>query len=224
MKKAVLLFFVMITQITIAQNSKNVGQFNSVNVYDHISVNLIFDQSSSNTLEIKGSGADNVQVINKNGVLKIKMNLVNSFQGDDIQVDLHYNNLTQISVGEGATIKNSEPLKSTFLDIHSKTGGTIKLAIDTEKLNIKAGAGAIVRLTGFAKIQDIVSNSGANVDNAKLLTEQTTVTVNAGGIATVNATEIVDAKTRAGGNITIHGNPTTINEKVVAGGNIKKVK
>jgi len=47
--------------------------------------------------------------------------------------------------------------------------------------------------------------------------------VNAGGVAEVRATELVEAKVRAGGEIRVHGNPKTINEKNVLGGVIKKV-
>ena len=50
------------------------------------------------------------------------------------------------------------------------------------------------------------------------------MTVNAGGKASVNASDLVDAKTRAGGNIYIYGDPKVINQKNVAGGVIKKVK
>ena len=56
------------------------------------------------------------------------------------------------------------------------------------------------------------------------ITQQTTVTVNAGGLANVYATDLVDAKTRAGGTITIFGKPKQINEKTVAGGNIVQAK
>lgn len=38
--------------------------------------------------------------------------------------------------------------------------------------------------------------------------------------AEVSATESVDAKTRAGGNITVYGNPADKKTKKIAGGNI----
>ena len=57
-----------------------------------------------------------------------------------------------------------------------------------------------------------------------LITKQTTITGNAGGEADVYATDLVDAKVRAGGTILIYGKPKQINQKVVAGGSIEQVK
>ena len=93
-----------------------------------------------------------------------------------------------------------------------------------DKLTVRCGAGSIVTVKGTVKNQDVLSNSGAKYDGEYCITQKTTVTVNAGGIANVNATDLVDAKTRAGGTITIFGKPKQINQKKVAGGNIIQAK
>ncbi len=49
------------------------------------------------------------------------------------------------------------------------------------------------------------------------------VTVNAGGNK-FYATDLVDAKTRAGGEIKIYGKPKQINEKKIAGGTIEQAE
>jgi hypothetical protein len=48
--------------------------------------------------------------------------------------------------------------------------------------------------------------------------------VNAGGDASIHATDYVDAKVRAGGSILIYGKPKEINQKSVLGGIIKEAK
>lgn len=220
--KFALIITFLATTFAFAQGSKDVGTFNKLSVYDQIQVTLIHS-TDSNKIELKGEGSDKVNVINKNGQLKIKMNFANSFQGEDVKATLYYNKLDEINVGEGATVSTKENINATKLDINAKTGSTIKLAVDVDRLNIKAGAGSVVRISGNANVQDIVSNSGAEVKNSQLITNQTSVTVNAGGNASVNATKLVEAKTRAGGNISIYGNPEEVIEKTVAGGSIKKV-
>ncbi|MHC5201103.1 GIN domain-containing protein [Myroides sp. LJL119] len=215
---------VLLTSLGFAQNTKDVGTFNRVSVYDQIILTLEESDDPSNTIVISGNKADQVNVINKNGHVKIKMNLANSYQGDQIKITLYHHGVDHILAAEGAVVKSKQPLTATALDLQAKTGGLISLDIQTQRVNINSGAGAVVKLTGSATVQDIVSNSGAEVQNKNLVTSQTTVTVNAGGIASVNASELVDAKTRAGGNIYIYGDPKVINQKNVAGGVIKKVK
>ena len=67
-------------------------------------------------------------------------------------------------------------------------------------------------------------NSGGIYEGKNVQSSLTTVTANAGGKANVYATNFVDAKVRAGGDIIIHGKPKEIKQKVVAGGNITEAK
>ncbi|MDM1397011.1 DUF2807 domain-containing protein [Myroides odoratimimus] len=221
MKKIVLFIAVMASTISFAQKTKSIGDFSKVNVFDQISVTLVPGEEGK--IEIEGDKEDYVNVVNKNGALKIKMNFVNSFQGDDIKVKLYYNKLSEVVAGEGATIKGETPIKATTLTINAKTGGMINLNIDVDKAIVKSSAGSVITLEGKANVQDVLNSSGAKVKSQNLETNQTIVTVNAGGVAEVRATELVEAKVRAGGEIRVHGNPKTINEKNVLGGVIKKV-
>ena len=50
--------------------------------------------------------------------------------------------------------------------------------------------------------------------------ETVTITANAGGFAEVNASKILNATTRAGGNIDVYGSPKDRNTKNVLGGKI----
>lgn len=221
MKNLALLLALIVSPFVFAQKSSALGDFNKMSVFDQIQLTLV--PSDTQKIEIEGENVDNVNVVNKNGALKIKMNFVKSLQGEGVKVTLFYKNLTEILADEGATIKAKDPIKATKLDVTAKNGAVITAEIDTERVDVKAGSGSIVKLSGKANVQDIVSNSGAEIRNKKLLTNQTTVTVNAGGSADVNATELVDAKTRAGGRITIYGNPKNVSEKNVLGGTVKKV-
>lgn len=222
MKKIIILLTIGIIQLGFSQSKKEieVGDFSKLSVYDKIEVTLV--SSDNNKVEITGNDIDNVSVVNKNGSLKIKMNLVNSFQGDNVKATLYYKKLDQITAESGSSIKGSDRIKAVSLDVNAKNGSTINLIVDSERLNVKAGSGSIAQISGKASVQDVLSNSGAKVQNKDLLSNQTDVTVNAGGQAEVNAAELVNAKTRAGGEIIIYGSPKKINEKSIAGGIIKQ--
>ena len=67
-------------------------------------------------------------------------------------------------------------------------------------------------------------NTGGVFKGKDCVTEQTKVTVSAGGSANVNATEIVKASVKAGGSIMIYGNPKLADTKKVFGGSIEIIK
>ena len=80
-------------------------------------------------------------------------------------------------------------------------------------------------LVNFHFVEASIRISSTLYDEAKkLITSQTYITTNAGGDADIFATDIVDAKVRGGGVITIHGKPKQINQKTVAGGRIEEAK
>ena len=221
MKKLVF-SLLLISSITFAQETKNVGDFSKVTSFDRIDVFLI--PSDENKVQLDGKEAHEVELINKNGELKIRMPLTKLLDGDNISVTVYFNNLTAVEANEGSRIACGDKIKATSFDIRAKEGSEVKLILDVEKLNVRIANGSKVSLEGNAKIQDILVNSGGIYEAATLETEQTTITGNAGGEADVFATQLVDAKVRAGGDITIYGKPKKIYSKVVAGGNIREAK
>jgi hypothetical protein len=218
MNKLVIIAFVFLSQITNAQVTRNLGDFDEVKVFDKINVKLI--EASENKIVVTGARADEVETVNKNGELKIRMPFPQLLSGDDIIVKLYFKNLESIAVSEGSYVSSETDFKQTSLDLNAKSGGEIKLEIDVDKVNIKANAGGIVTLSGKAKNQDVVITSGGILNAKDLETSQTTISVAAGGKSEIHASTLVDAKVRAGGSIFIYGKPKQINKEVFIGGTI----
>ena len=221
MKKLVFSLLV-VSSMAFGQIEKKVGDFTKVTSFDRIDVMLI--PGNENIVQLDGKEAEEVELINKNGELKIRMPLTKLLDGDNISVTVYYKNLTAVEANEGSRIACGDKIKATSFDIIAKEGSEVKLILDVDKLNVRTANGSKVSIEGSAKNQDILVNSGGIYEAEKLKTQQTVIACNAGGEAYVFATELVDAKVRAGGNITIYGKPKQINQKVVAGGTIKEAK
>ena len=214
MKKIIFGFFVVLSQVAYSQISKNFGDFNSVKAYDRINVTLV--KSSENRVEIKG---DDVEIVNKNGELKIRMIPTKIMQGDKVFVTVYYEDIDEIQASQGSKI-SSEDLESKKLSITSNEGSVLNLYVDTHLLNVKANSGGIINISGTAETQDVLVNSGASYNGEDLKSEVTSVTANAGGTAVIYASKTINATTRAGGNINVYGSPKNRNTKNVIGGRI----
>ena len=221
MKKLVY-FLLFISSISFSQTEKEVGDFNKVTSFDQIDVILI--PSSENKVIVDGSGSNEVELVNKNGELKIRLPLTKLLSGDNISATVYYKNIDAVEANEGSRISGEATFNSTAFDIITKEGSEIKIKIATERVTVKVSNGSKVQLEGKATNQDVLINSGGIYEAEKLITSQTIITANAGGEATVYATDFVDAKVRAGGDITIYGKPKQINQKIVAGGRIEEAK
>jgi hypothetical protein len=207
----------------IAQTEKNVGDFTKVTAFDKIDVNLV--ASTENKVILTGANSQDVELINKKGELKIRMPFSKTMQGDDVSVIVYYKNLEAVEANEGSRISSQDKISVINFDIICKEGSEIKLTdLQADRLQVRVTQGSKVTINGTVKNQDILSNSGGEYEGNKCITEQTVVTVNAGGKAEVYATDLVEAKTRAGGEIKIYGKPKQINEKKIAGGTIEQAK
>ena len=218
------LYFILLIISTAAfsQIEKEVGDFYKVTAFDQIDVLLI--ASDENKVILNGNGAEDVELINKNGELKIRMPLIKLLSGDNISATVYFKELTAVEANEKSRIASEATFEATGFDIVAKEGSEIKIKLLVDRLTAKITNGSKVNVEGNATTQDILINSGGVYEAEKLLTNQTYITANAGGEAAIYATDIVDAKVRAGGVITIYGKPKQINQNIVAGGRIEEAK
>ncbi len=205
------------------QNSieKNPGDFDQVKVYDLINVTLI--KSDKTNVVISGDNMNDVSIENNDGVLKIKMDLEEKFDGNKTNVTLYYKDIDVIDVNEGAYVSSEETFTKYKMELRAQEGGFIKVNIMVTEVDIKAVTGGEIQTNGTATRQDVSINTGGMYKGENLLTESTKVSIRAGGNAYVNASHLVDAKIRAGGDIFIYGNPKQVNESKVLGGQIKRM-
>jgi hypothetical protein len=218
------LYFILLIISTAAfsQIEKEVGDFYKVTAFDQIDVLLI--ASDENKVILNGNGVEDVELINKNGELKIRMPLIKLLSGDNISATVYFKELTAVEANEKSRIASEATFEATGFDIVAKEGSEIKIKLLVDRLTAKITNGSKVNVEGNATTQDILINSGGVYEAEKLLTNQTYITANAGGEAAIYATDIVDAKVRAGGVITIYGKPKQINQNIVAGGRIEEAK
>lgn len=223
MKKILFVLALIIGFSVDAQDSveKTIGEFSSVKVYDLINLKMI--KSKENKVVISGKNRKDVEVVNKNGKLKIRMNLEESYDGNDTVVVLYYTSVDVIDANEGAKVIVKEPIEQYEIDLKTQEGAEITAEINTTQANFRAVTGGIINVKGSSKNQDISIYTGGVFNGKEFITENTEVGVNAAGEAYINATDFAEVKIKAGGEVYIYGNPKQVEESSVLGGKIKRM-
>ena len=223
MKKTILVLTVLMASLGFAQNSheKTIGDFKELKVYDLIEVELV--RSDENKAIITGKNTQDVVINNKNGILKIKMNIGKIFNGSDTKVTLYYKSLDVIDANEGAKIYSTDVIKQFEINLKVQEGASIQIPLQVSYTNAKAVSGGSIKTKGVSKSQKIALLTGGLYQGEELETTTTEVSINAAGEAHVKASKLVDAKIRAGGDVYVYGHPETINENTALGGRIKKM-
>ena len=215
MKKLLMLAAIAVFQFSTAQITRDVGEFSSLKVYDKITVTL--HHSGENKVESNNS---DVEIVNKNGDLKIRMIPTKVMQGDQVQVKIYYDQLCDIQASQGSSISSDSDFDCTAISLVSNEGSRINLMLNTQKLDAKLNSGGMIEVSGISTEQDIIVNSGGKFSGKDLDSEKVKVASNAGGNASVNVSESVTATTRAGGVIDVYGDPGERNIKNIIGGKV----
>ena len=124
MKHIVIIFLLgTFTFLGQSQIDRDLGEFSKVAVYDGINLELV--KSEENKVEITGKNTNFVVVKNKNGDLKIRLNLERRFSGDKTKVTLFYKTLYNIISHEGSNVFSKDTMKQADLNLKANTGSTV---------------------------------------------------------------------------------------------------
>jgi len=221
MKNILATFTFLITTMVFSQSeiTKTIGEFSELKVYDLLEVELI--KSNKNEVVISGRNKNDVVIVNKNGKLKIRMKLEESYDGNNTNVKLYYTNVDVIDVNEGAKIRSNDKIKQYEIELRAQEGGEINLELKVTTATIKSVTGGIIHASGKSQSQDVTIGTGGVYKGKDLKTESTEIAIRAGGEADVNATDILDIKIRAGGDVYVYGDPKKVNKSKALGGRIK---
>lgn len=220
MKKLFFLFF-LISVTTLAQKPKEVSisPFNGVKVYSGIHVKLI--PSDTNKMVIFGDNIETVVFTLKKDVLKIRHSIDQLLNPSTTYAELYFTeDLDALHTYQGSTLESTAEINTTSIILKVHEGSRQTLNITSEKIDSRVKSGGFLNISGKATSHRLSILGGGICEGEKLLTEQTTVKVTAGGVAYLHASELLEATVSVGGTVRIHGKPTKLIRKKVIGGTI----
>ena len=225
MKQVLILMFLFGCILVTGQDSKvthKLESFKELKGFDGLSINLI--KSTENKAIISGENTNSVAIVNVEGVLKIRMQIGKIFSGYKTFVDLYYSDkILVIDVNEDARIVSKEIIKQEVLELKAQEGGELIVNAEVEQMLIKSVSGGVIKTTGSSNLQDVQINTGGIYEGKNFSTNFSTINVNAGSRAEINAKDYVKATVKAGGEVLVYGNPKKLEEKTVFGGTIKRM-
>ncbi|PHN95474.1 hypothetical protein CSC80_09150 [Maribacter sp. 6B07] len=218
-----LLFFTMLfcTTLLVAQNNAVIPleNFTELQVYDRISVTLV--KGEENKIEIPLEHKKDLSITENDARLRLKMCSGESVLNSTLSLKLYYTEaLSIIDANKNSRIISTGLVIGTDLAIEAQDASTITLNIAYNNVSAKSTSGSEIKLSGTSTNQEVMINTGGKLFNKGLKTKNSTVIVLSGGSAEVYASEAVIAKVKAGGSITVYGNPKSVDKDDTFGGKI----
>ena len=219
MKHLYIILFTVCTQLfSQTGTTKTLGEFSELKVYDLINTELI--KASENKIVVSGANSENISIAQKNGTLRIRMNLKHKFNGAETQVKIYYTGIDIIDANEGSFIFSKETIKQYEILLKAQEGSKIAVNTDTKRLVVKSITGSIITTKGKSENQEITIRTGGVYKGANNTVENTDLSITAGGEAAVRTLNVLDIKIFAGGDVLIYGTPKQLKQKKMFGGRI----
>lgn len=218
--KRFILTLLIIPSLLVSQEeiNRNLGEFTKLSIYDGINVELI--KSDENKVEASGENTRFVVVKNKNGNLKIRLNVQKRFSGDRTMVKLYYKNIYSFIAHEGSNIFSKDTLKQADLKIKGHTGSRIDIPVELNSISVTSTAGAKITLRGSSTYLEASSATGSEINARNMVIDDGEVSALSGSMIDVRAETSLEAIARIGGVINVHSKTERITEKVSLGGSV----
>lgn len=218
--KRFILTLLIIPSLLVSQEeiNRNLGEFTKLSIYDGINVELI--KSDENKVEASGENTRFVVVKNKNGNLKIRLNVQKRFSGDRTMVKLYYKNIYSFIAHEGSNIFSKDTIKQADLKIKGHTGSRIDVPVELNSISVTSTAGAKITLRGTSTYLEASSATGSEINGRNMVVEDGEVSALSGSMVDVRIETNLEAIARIGGVINVHSKTERITEKVSLGGSV----
>ena len=222
MKKIFFLSFFLTVFLVSAQTTitKKLGDFSKIKVYNGIDVELV--KSTESKVIITGKKAEKVIIKTKNNTLKISLKLPETTADGNVKITLYYASILKIIDGNEGAIITGKDIKQPEIEIKGQEGAFINLVLNVKYLKVKSSSGAVIKLTGSTKNQNIDANLGGIYHGFKLnVSDLNHVRAGSGSKVEVQSGNTLDAKASLGGVIYYKGKPEVLKDKKVIGGVIE---
>ena len=212
-----ILITILFSCLYVYGQKKIIGDFSELIIRNGLHVTLI--KSETNEVIITSENEQGVTLINKDGQLKISMKPVEALKGIDGNIELFYTGrINKIDVSRGAYLSTLDTIVTQNIDVISRKGGEIELALDVKSANYAAKSGGKIIVKGQAEQQHIHISLGGVVDADHTLSKNPTAKILFGGFCDIQATTLFYLTTRFGGVARVHGNPLkTVHNKTLGG-------
>ena len=217
MKNLYLIFFLF--SIGVFSQQKTIGEFTELIVKDGLHVTMV--QGDTNAISITSKNKDGVTVTNKDGRFKIGMKTFQTLKGIDANIELFFSgDIKMIDVSRGAYLSILDTLQTQTIDIQSRKGAEVELALLAKMAKYTAKTGGKIIVMGEVEEQQIRISSGGIVDAHQTLSKESTAQITFGGSCEIQSTYLFDLTTQFGGVAKVYGNPLKTVHKKTLGGSI----
>jgi hypothetical protein len=221
----ILVLFSLIWYSVPAQNNQEtrpLGELTELRVNEGISMKWIQSEEKKIEVIVNGVELDKVITEQAGGVLRVRMR-TGIYTGATVECKVYYPQFSHLQANSGANIQVEGIVKAERLSLQATTGGSMALAIATDRLFVTAQTAGWLQLEGSTQLLIGDVTGGARLEAFGLKSDDVELRANAGATADIVAVESANLRANTGATIRYKGNPASIQVQSQLGASILKV-
>ncbi len=197
---------------------RKVKPFERVRVFGKMTVHMKPGTEPNVHIEARGVGLEKIKTSVDDGELRLKLSKI--FSSPEVYVEITHQELESIKALGDAEVVFEKPMVVRSLNIESTMGSVVELAIDSERLDMKAYQGGQVLVKGTTDTLDAYVNTGGILSGTDLVCQRADVRMNTGGKGEVTVEEELEAAINTGSNFSYFGTPPVTKVSTSFGGTV----
>lgn len=210
---------------TMATEVRELDPYETISVNGSIYVTLTSGKEGSITLEAEENLLEYIEIINKNGNLRIKTKdqvSLRTSHGKGIKINIPVTEVSKLALNGSGDIEGTFPLKTNQLKLSVNGSGDIDVNVAVEKLKAAVAGSGDIDIFGEAKEFNAAVTGSGDIDAKALKATMCKATVTGSGDISLHASEQLIAKIVGSGDIHVNKSVKMIEKKVVGSGDLNK--
>lgn len=197
---------------------RKVESFERVRVFGKMTVHMKPGTEPNVHIEASGVSLEKIKTSVDDGELRLKLSKI--FSSPEVYVEITHQELEGIDALGDAEVVFEKPMAARSFNIESTMGSVVELAIESERLDMKAYQGGQVIVKGSTDTLDAYVNTGGILSGTDLVCQRADVRMNTGGKGEVTVKEELEASINTGSDFSYFGTPPVTRVSTSFGGTV----
>jgi len=221
-KKIIFLIFLLLPFYISAQGfqEREVKPYSKLKIFGNIKASLIIGEESKVRIETKGIDPDIIKTEVEDRELQVRVRKGLFSKDKTVFVEIYFQDLNELTTLADADVEFEKPIIQPVFKLKATSGSHVKMAIESETLEIKAYQGGQGEIKGKTDTLNAYVNTGGILSATDLIVQRANVKLNTGGKGEITVKEKIEARINTGADFSYFGKPDIKNINTSLGGTI----
>jgi len=199
---------------------REVEPYSEIKIFGNIKASLILGEEPKVRIKTEGIDPDVVKTKSEEGELQVRVRKGLFKKSKKVFVEIYFQDLDAITTLADADVTVEKPIIQPVFELKATSGSHVKMAIESENLEIRAYQGGQGEIKGKTDTLNAYVNTGGILSATDLIVKKAKIKMNTGGKGEITVKKKLKARINTGADFSYFGEPDIKDINTSFGGTI----